>query len=88
MDTTAYLLARNQTLARDSFMRRLRTEYAARRSADVAAQRQAESAGGATRFAPSGGWPAPTGCDCAECRALARRGLLEGLPRREITRAW
>jgi hypothetical protein len=89
MDVGAHLLARNQTLASDPLMIRLRTEYTARRAAEEAAQREATTAEEASRFAPPpGGWPAPTGCDCAQCRGLARRGLLEAVPRQEISRAW
>ena len=82
MDVGAHLLARNHMLGREPLMIRLRTEYAARRAAEEAAQRQVETAGRplGSRRRLAVGWRR-TGCDCAECRALARRGLLGALPR-------
>jgi hypothetical protein len=72
-----YLLSRNEALAADPLMRRLRGQFAAREAAAerelVAAAAEAE----VSRFAPPpGGWPAPSGCDCRQCRDSAARGLL------------
>jgi hypothetical protein len=82
-DRAAYVLALNEALAGDSLHRRIIGEARAYRARVEAAERRRarparRSRAASRRFPSQDGWPAPTGCDCPDCQAMARRGLLGG----------